>query len=273
VDPGRAGGRSFGQLTDMIGALIEKLDPVPPVGIGIGATGPVDPERGLISNRHTLPAAFQGPVAGKLSEAFGIPVRLENDADAAALGESWTGAASGAEVAACVTVGTGIGCGVIRHGKIVRGASGSHPEFGHHVVDPSGPACYCGAHGCVESLASAPAITRAAISAGAAAAGAGAADVFAAVTHNAGCRAVVERARLSLANAVVNLVALQAPDVIVLTGNGIGDPEALIGDVRRRLAGYVFTPPGGVRVGLSRLDGMAGCIGAARLVLQPGVWS
>jgi glucokinase len=273
VDPGRAGGRPLGQLTDMIGALIEKLAPEPPVGVGIGATGPVDPGRGLISNQHTLPAAFRGPVAGELSEAFGLPVRLENDADAAALGESWTGAATGAEAAACVTVGTGIGCGVVRHGTIFRGAQGSHPEFGHHVVDPAGPACYCGGHGCVESLAAAPAIARAAIEAGAVAAGATAADVFAVAAQDPVCRAIVERARSALASAAINLVALHAPEVIVLTGNGMGQPGTLADGIRRRLAGYLFTPPGGVRVCLSRLGGMAGCIGAARLALQPEVWS
>ncbi len=74
-------------------------------------------------------------------------------------------------------------------------------------------------------------------------------------------------------SAVINLVALQAPDVIVLTGNGIGDPASLVRDIERRLAGYLFTPPGGVRVCLSHLGGMAGCIGAARLALQPGAWS
>jgi glucokinase len=106
-----------------------------------------------------------------------VPVWLENDADAAALGEAWVGAGAGAEVVACITVGTGIGCGVVCRGAIFRGARGSHPEFGHHVVDPSGPICYCGSRGCVESLASAPAIARAAIEAGAVAAGARAADV------------------------------------------------------------------------------------------------
>jgi glucokinase len=257
----------------MIGGLLEKLGPEPPVGIGIGATGPIDPEQGQISNRYTLPAAFQGPVAAGLAEAFGLPVRLENDADAAALGESWTGSAAGTEVAACITVGTGIGCGVVRRGRIFRGAHGSHPEFGHHVVDPSGPACYCGAHGCVESLASAPAITRAAIEAGAVAAGAQAADVFAAAVHDTVCCAIVERAQFSLASAVVNLVALQAPEVIVVTGNGIGNPEALVGVIGRRLADYAFTPPGGVRVSLSRLGRMAGCIGAARLAFEPEVWA
>jgi glucokinase len=175
LDPGRA--ETFGQLTDMIGALIEKAGSGPPVGIGIGATGPVDPAQGVISNRHTLPEPFWGPVTDRLSEAFGVPVWLENDADAAALGEAWVGAGAGAEVVACITVGTGIGCGVVCRGAIFRGARGSHPEFGHHVVDPSGPICYCGSRGCVESLASAPAIAARAIEAGAVAAGARAADV------------------------------------------------------------------------------------------------
>lgn len=273
LDPYRAGGRPFGQLMDMISSLMERQDAEPAAGIGIGATGPVDPDRGSINNPYTLPIAFRGDVAGKLSEAFGVPVRLENDSDTAALGESWTGAAAEAEVAACITVGTGIGCGVVRHDKIFRGAHGSHPEFGHQVVDPSGPACYCGAHGCVESLASAPAIVRAAIEAGAVAAGAQAADVFAAAAQDAACRAIVERAQSSLASAVVNLVAIQAPDVIVLTGNGIGDPPGLTSAIRHRLAACPFMPPGGVSVRLSRLGGAAGCIGAARLVLQRRVWS
>jgi glucokinase len=276
LDPDRAGGSPFGQLIEMIGTLIEKADSGPPAGIGVGATGPVDPERGVISNSHTLPEPYRGPVTGALSDAFGLPVRLENDADAAALGEAWVGAGAGAELVACVTAGTGIGCGLVRRGAIVRGARGGHPEFGHHVVDPSGPVCYCGSHGCVESLASARAIARAATAAGAIAAGDDATEVFARSARDAGCRAVVERARSALAAAVLNLVAIVAPDVVVLTGNGLGDPAAqaeLIGVIRNRLDDFLFTPPGGVRVCLSRLRGMAGCIGAARLAFQPGAWS
>lgn len=273
LDPGRAGGRSFAQFTEMISALIEKANGQQPIGIGIGATGPVDPERGVISNWHTLPAPFRGAVASHIAEVFGLPVRLENDADAAALGEAWSGAGAGAEVVACLTVGTGIGCGIVRHGRVFRGAHGSHPEFGHHVVDPAGPACYCGARGCVESLASAPAIVRAAAEAAAVGASARAEDVFAAAVKDPACQAIVGRARGALADAMVNLVALHAPDLIVLTGNGMGDPAVLAGEARRRLAGYRFLPAGGVQVVLSTLGGLAGCVGAARLVLQPEVWS
>ena len=271
LDPGRAD--TFGQLTDMIAALIKKIGSGPPVGIGIGATGPVDRARGAIGNRHTLPEPFWGPVTDRLSEAFGVPARLENDADAAALGEAWVGEGAGAEIVACITVGTGIGCGVVCRGVILRGARGCHPEFGHHVVDPSGPVCYCGSRGCVESLASAPAIVRAATEAGAVAPGACAADVFARSALDAACRAVVDRARSALASAALNLVAVGAPDVIVLTGNGLGDPPALVAEIGRRLDDFLFTPPGGVCVRLSRLRGLSGCVGAALLAHQPGAWS
>jgi glucokinase len=273
LDAHRGEGRALGQLTDMIGTLLEKSGAERPVGIGIGATGPVDPVRGVISNLHTLPEPYRGPVTSRLAQAFGMPVRLENDADAAAAGESWTGPGSSARIFACVTVGTGIGGGVIHNGKIFRGPGGWHPEFGHHVVDPAGPLCYCGMHGCVESIASGPAIARAAFKAGAVPAEAGAADVFAAADSDPACRAIIDRAHAAVATAVINLVASHAPEVVVLTGSGIGRPAELAGQVRQQLDGYRFTPPGGVRVRLSELGGMAGCVGAARLILEPGVWS
>lgn len=273
LDARRCGGRPLGQLTDMIGALLEKSGPERPAGIGVGATGPVDPHKGVISNLHTLPEPFRGRVADGLQQMFGMPVRLENDADAAVAGESWARPGADSEVVACITIGTGIGGGVIHNGKIFRGPDGWHPEFGHHVVDPSGPLCYCGAHGCVESIASARAVADAAVESGLVPAGADAADVFAAVEHNPGCRVIVDRAHDALATAALNLVATHAPEELVLAGNGIGRPGALVTKIRGRLDSYLFTPPGGVRVRMSELRGMAGCVGAARLILEPGVWS
>ena len=94
----------------------------------------------------------------RLREKYQVAVALENDADAAALGEYWMGAGQGAERVMMVTFGTGIGTGLVLNGKIYRGLRGAHPEGGHILIDPHGPACYCGAHGCWESLASGPAI-------------------------------------------------------------------------------------------------------------------
>jgi len=259
----------FAQLIDMTGALIEKAAGERPVGIGIGATGPVDSASGVIRNPDTLPGAFQGSVTDALSAATGLPVWLDNDADAAAVGEAWTGAGAGAQVIVCITIGTGIGVGVVRDGQIFRGTSGSHPEPGHHVVDPSGPVCYCGARGCVESLASSPAVLRAAVEAGALPDGASPADVFAAAGHNPACALIVERARSALCTAVLNLIAIHAPDLVVVTGNGHGELDDLLRQARRQVSGYQFAPPG-IDVCASALGGMAGCVGAARMALMSG---
>ncbi|MGA8455793.1 MAG: ROK family protein [Streptosporangiaceae bacterium] len=268
LDPGRST-RPFAQLIDMTASLIEKAAGDPPVGIGVGATGPVDPVRGVISNPDTLPGAYQGAVTQVLAEAFGVPVWLANDADAAALGEAWTGAGVEVGVLACLTIGTGIGVGVISGGQIFRGAAGSHPEAGHHVVDPGGPACYCGALGCVESVASGAAVLREALSTGTLAEGASAADVFAAADRIPALGRIVDRARAALCTAVLNLVAMHAPDLVVLTGNGHGDLPALVEQARQQLRGYRFAPPG-VQVRESALGGLAGCVGAAHLAFISG---
>jgi glucokinase len=129
-------------------------------GIGVGCTGPVDPFSGTLGNVSFFPR-WEGcnPVSA-LSNTFGVPVVMENDADAAALGEVRRGAGRGKNRLICVTVGTGIGAGIILDGRLYRGADGFHPELGHHVVEASGGLCSCGARGCWESLASGPALSE-----------------------------------------------------------------------------------------------------------------
>lgn len=155
---------------ERIASMIEKLllsDQVKDVaekihlgGIGIGCTGPVDPVQGVVNNPYTLPTWENVPLRTWLQERFHVPVRLENDADVAALGEYWKGSGKGIKRLYAITVGTGIGTALIVDGQIYRGFDGCHPEGGHQVIDPSGPLCYCGAHGCWESLASGSAIAR-----------------------------------------------------------------------------------------------------------------
>jgi glucokinase len=128
------------------------------LGIGIGSTGPLDRLRGCIQNPYTLPGWEDVDIVSPMEKRFGVPVALENDADAAALGESWVGAGKGYERLFMVTIGTGVGTALVLNGEIYRGVSGAHPEGGHIVIDPAGPKCYCGAKGCWESLVSGPAI-------------------------------------------------------------------------------------------------------------------
>ena len=127
-------------------------------GIGIGCTGQVDPVTGALGEVHNLPGWKGGNPVAFLCQEFGVPVAMENDADAAALGELHWGSGRAHTPMIYVTVGTGIGASVIFDGKIYRGAGQCHPEIGHQVIDPSGPLCTCGASGCWESLASGPAI-------------------------------------------------------------------------------------------------------------------
>jgi glucokinase len=129
-------------------------------GIGIGSTGPLNPARGRIHNPFTLPTWDNVPIVEWMREIFRVPVRLENDADVAALGEYWQGAGRGVKRLFAVTVGTGVGTALIEDGRIYRGMDSLHPEAGHMLLDPAGPLCYCGAHGCWESFCAGPSIVR-----------------------------------------------------------------------------------------------------------------
>lgn len=129
-------------------------------GIGIGCTGPIDPKTGTVGDVDLLPGWSGFPLVQRLADETRLLVAMENDADAAALAESQWGAGMGASRFIYVTVSTGIGTGMVFDGELYRGANGSHPEAGHHAIDPSGPLCYCGARGCWESLASGPAMVR-----------------------------------------------------------------------------------------------------------------
>src|SRR5215469_10728938 len=127
-------------------------------GIGIGATGPVDPIRGEFGDVDFLPGWRSKKLVADLQHSFSVPTAMENDADAAALAEAGWGAGRSRTRLIYVTVGTGIGGGIILDGKLYRGVDGAHPEIGHQVLDASGPPCSCGFRGCWESLAAGPAM-------------------------------------------------------------------------------------------------------------------
>lgn len=128
-----------------------------PAGIGIGSTGPVDPISGIYSRPDLLPGWDAQPLTETLAHLTGLPARVENDADAHALGEAVFGAGKEADPFLMVTVGTGMGTALIREGQVYRGVAGSHPEMGHLVVEAGGDVCVCGARGCWEAYATGPA--------------------------------------------------------------------------------------------------------------------
>lgn len=156
-----ATGRGFtAAMQDTGGMLREVLRRVDGAyaGIGVACPGPLDPFTGILGTVGTLPGWEGGEIAAALEAQLGAGVVVENDADAAALAEANWGVAKRSSRFLYVTVSTGIGVGMVFSGELYRGVDGAHPEAGHHVIDPSGPRCYCGARGCWESLASGPAM-------------------------------------------------------------------------------------------------------------------
>lgn len=130
------------------------------IGVGISSPGPVNPEKGIVTDAPNLPGWHNIHITKLVGDAVGLPTLLENDANAAAYGEALFGAGKGLKHIVYVTLGTGVGGGLIIDGEIYEGASGAAGEVGHLVVLPDGPICNCGNRGCVESLAAGPAIAR-----------------------------------------------------------------------------------------------------------------
>ncbi len=129
-------------------------------GIGIGSTGWVYPITGEFGDMDFFPEWKGCNLVRDLANQFGVHAALENDGDASALGEAAWGAGKSKSRLIYVTVGTGIGGGIILNGQLYRGADKSHPEVGHHVIDASGPQCSCGFRGCWEALATGPAMAE-----------------------------------------------------------------------------------------------------------------
>ena len=235
-------------------------------GIGIGCAGPVDPARGTILNPHTLPGWDAGDIVTPLRAAFGCPVRLENDADMALLGECHAGAGRGFDPVVMLTFGTGIGGAALVRGEVLRGAGGEHPELGHVSVDPRGPRCYCGTSGCFESIASGSALAAAA-----AAHGLGdARQLFArAREHDPAAEGILRDALSAVASATWTIVHALLPERLIL-GGGMMDEhyDTFAAAAAAAVARATMAPPGRITVARAALGNRAGVLGAASAALN-----
>jgi glucokinase len=158
-----ARGRDFviDQMTDSIQRLGKKIGrEFSLAGIGIGVPGIIDMETGMLRESPNLPGWSDYPVHSEIERRLKTPVILENDANAAALGEKWLGAAHDVDDMCILTLGTGVGGGIVLGGRIFHGMTGMAGEFGHITVDPDGHPCNCGNRGCAEQYASASAVMR-----------------------------------------------------------------------------------------------------------------
>ena len=207
-------------------------------GIGVGCTGPIDPTAGIVGNVDLLPGWTGFSLAKSLSQKTGLPVAVENDADAGALAEVRWGAGRGAVRFLYITVSTGIGAGIVFDNQLYRGVGGAHPEIGHFSLDPNGPLCYCGATGCWEALASGMAMIQ----------WARAHERAHAIPQDWTARELCAYARLGdpralpavrqeaewLGLGIANLVTLFCPDVIAL-GGGVMESFDLFFDTIARV--------------------------------------
>ncbi len=148
------------QLFEMTERVLGGVSPSQVRGIGISCGGPLDSRKGIVYSPPNLPGWDAVPIKQLFEERFGLPTRLENDANATALAEHRFGAGRGTRNMVFMTWGTGIGGGLILDGRLYRGTNDLAGEIGHTTVLLDGPPCGCGKRGCLESLASGPAIAR-----------------------------------------------------------------------------------------------------------------
>lgn len=253
------------------------------VGIGMGTPGSVNIEAGTVSAAYNLNWAGLQEVAKPISEAVGLPFTLDNDANVAALGERWVGAGENNPDVVFITLGTGVGGGIIAAGQLVHGVAGAGGEIGHVCVDPNGFDCTCGNRGCLETVTSATGIVRiarqlaeeyegdseikAAIDNGEVVTSK---DIFiAAESGDSFCLSVVDKFAYYLGFACANIGATLNPDSIVIGGGVSAAGEFLREKVEHYFKKYTFsTVRESTKIKLAVLGNDAGIIGAASLALK-----
>lgn len=251
------------------------VDPGLIVGVGVVSPGPLTNTMGMAQTPPAMRAWTTYPLAHALQQATGLPVILENDATAAAVGEYWSGQRETSTCFAALYMGTGIGAGVMVRGDLYRGASSNTGEIGHISLDPDGPDCWCGGQGCVETLAGPAAMVQQARAAGVELPGIGVPEDFAALSRAALAGEqtplkVIERSARYLAVAAQALANIMDLDRIVLTGPSFAHAGSLYAPaIRAQLDRSFFArATHGVEVVISANATQAAAVGGAALVLQ-----
>ena len=284
-------GREFviNEMCEAIRATAAKFSSSTLAGIGIGVPGIIDMQTGMLRESPNLPGWHDYPVRDEIEKRLGTKVVLENDANSAALGEQWLGAARDCDDMLMLTLGTGVGGGLVLQGRIWHGMRGMAGEPGHITIEPEGPPCPCGNRGCLEQYASATAVVRMAreaIARGDSPALARAsqenAEISAksvyqmAVQGDEGAQAIYRRVGWALGIGLGDLINLLNLPMYVI-GGGVANAwdaflPALLEEVQKRSFVYRATAPGessgpGKKTIITRalLGGDAGLFGAARL--------
>jgi len=276
----------FAAVTAAVDALLAQGSPNENVhGIGICSPGPLDPKSGVVLNPPNLPCWRNFPLAHEMSRIYQLPVKVDNDANAAGLAEALWGAGAGHRNIFYTTIGTGIGTGVIFDGELYHGRTGAAGEGGHMSIDYRGPLCGCGKRGCIESLAAGPAIRK---RAQAKVANHTDPDSILWRLAGASCEAITcemvgraDAAGDSLAREVLletvallsvwlsNIVDLLEPDVIIVGGGVASMLQPFLGEMQKEISGMCVNPRAHeIAVVPARYGVDAGVAGGAALCAQ-----
>lgn len=279
--PTRTGDNGINILPDVAAAIQakleeKKLDPDEIEGVGVGVPGPVS-ETGEIPCAVNLHWGYVNLVK-ELGELTGFPVKAANDANVAALGEMWKGGGAGHSNVILVTLGTGVGGGIIVGGKIITGSHGAGGEIGHvHVEDAMEDACNCGNKGCLEQVASATGIVRLAKEALAASdepsllreGKVSAKAVFDAVkADDPLAKKVADRFGCYLGKALAVFAGVVDPEVYVIGGGVSKAGPVLLDYIQKYYKEYAFSACKDAEFALAKLGNDAGICGAAKLILS-----
>jgi glucokinase len=284
----RASAPSMGLAQDELLSTLERelqaaVDARPEAAaIGLGIPCTIDRERGVAVQAVNLELA-DVPIRDLMTERLDLPVTLDNDANGAILAEHRFGAARGAENAVMLTIGTGIGGGLVLGGEVYRGSTGGAAELGHVVIEADGPPCQgnCPNRGCVEVMASGTAIAREGLAAaeeepdsalGRALAGGATLDgkevTDAAIQGDPIAIGVLDKVGRRLGVALASLANIFAPDVIVIGGGVIPAGDLLLEPARGELAARALAPMNRTPVAAAALGPDAGMIGAATMAIE-----
>jgi glucokinase len=252
------------------------------LGVGVGAPGPLDTKRGIVLLTPNL-GWVNLPLRQIIHDRLGLPAALDNDANCAVLGEWWVGAARGARHAIGITIGTGIGGGLILDGKLYHGASDVAGEIGHTTIDTEGRRCKCGNYGCLEAYASGPNIALRAVEEIEAGAGSRLPSLVGGDLSKVTAQTVYQAAQdgddlaLEVVNdtarflgvGIGNLLNVFNPEAVVVCGGVTLAGDHLFVPLRREVARRAFKPAvTACRIVPGELAGTAGVYGAAKAFLD-----
>jgi glucokinase len=274
-----------GRLVDGMDGLIADagLTPRDLAAIGIAAAGVIDTRNGMVTTSPNLPGWNNIPLRSLLADRYGRPASLINDADAAALGEHRFGSGKGHNTIIVLTVGTGIGGGIIANGELFLGPNFSAAELGHMVIDVNGPKCACGSQGCLEALASGTAVAREArgrLQRGARSSlmelsGGEVQNVTAETVHRAArtgdelANQVIAQAAFYLGIGVINVVNIFNPEAVIIGGSLSAMGDLLLQPVRDLVAERAMPALArSVHIAAAQLGNDAGLFGAAVYALE-----